>query len=125
MSTKSAAVAEMADAKNEQTDAPLLDATGAGIKRIQRDLRYWIERQRTAELVKPTPPGATARFGSLVALERADGSSVEFRVVGEDEADPARGLISYVSPIAKLLIGASVGEEITLPEGAGEIVGIR
>ena len=97
----------------------------AGIKRIQRDLRYWTERQRTAELVKPTASGATARFGSLVTLEKGDGSPVEFRIVGEDEADPARGLISYVSPIAKLLIGASVGEEITLPEGAAEIVGIR
>jgi len=97
----------------------------AGIKRIQRDLRYWAERQRTAELVERAPAGAKARFGSLIALEKADGSSVEFRIVGEDEADPANGKISYVSPIAKLLIGASVGDEIALPDGAAEITGIR
>ena len=50
---------------------------------------------------------------------------VEFRIVGEDEADPANGKISYVSPIAKLLIGAAVGDEIALPDGAAEIIGIR
>jgi len=97
----------------------------ASVKRIQRDLRYWAERQRTAELVERAPAGAKARFGSLIALEKADGSSVEFRIVGEDEADPANGKISYVSPIAKLLIGASVGDEIALPDGAAEITGIR
>jgi len=97
----------------------------ASVKRIQRDLRYWAERQRTAELVERAPAGAKARFGSLIALKKADGSSVEFRIVGEDEADPAKGMISYVSPIAKLLIGASVGDEIALPDGAAEITGIR
>jgi len=97
----------------------------AGIKRIQRDLRYWTLRLRTAELVKPAPAGAKVRFGSRVSLEHADGNAVEFRIVGEDEADPANGKISYVSPIAKLLIGASVGDAITLPDGTAEIDAIR
>lgn len=97
----------------------------AGIKRIQRDLRYWTERQRTAELVNPVRAGAKLRFGSTVALEKADGSPLEFQIVGEDEADPVNGKISYVSPIAKLLIGASVGDAIALPDGAAEIVAIR
>ena len=95
------------------------------VKRIQRDLRYWTERKRTAELIEPAPAGAKARFGSLVALEKAVGGAVEYRIVGEDEADPANGKISYVSPIAKLLIGATVGDGIALPDGAAEIVAIR
>lgn len=97
----------------------------ATVKRIQRDLRYWNERQRTAELVKPAPPGAKARFGSAVVLERPNGSAIEYRIVGEDEADPADGRISYVSPIARRLIGASIGDAIELPDGRVEIAAIR
>lgn len=73
----------------------------------------------------PAAPGGKARFGSVVTLAKAGGGKLEFRIVGEDEADPARGKISYVSPIARRLIGAAVGEELTLPDGAAEILAIR
>jgi len=89
----------------------------ATIRRVQRDLRYWTLRQRTAELVQPVAAGDKARFGSVVVLERGDGSRLEYRIVGEDEADPSRGKISYVSPIAQLLIEAQAGDEIELPDG--------
>lgn len=94
----------------------------AAIKRIQRDLRYWIERQRTAELVKPTAGGARVRFGSVVTLAQDAGNTIVYRIVGEDEADPAAGKISWVSPIAKRLIGAEAGDEIELPDGKAAIV---
>ena len=97
----------------------------AGVKRVQRDLRYWSERLRTAELVQPPAAGGKARFGALVVLERGNGSRVEYRIVGEDEANPAKGRISYVSPIATLLIGASAGDEVGLPDGPASIVEIR
>ena len=97
----------------------------AGIQRIQRDLRYWNERQRTAERVAPPAPGGKARFGSTVELEKPDGGRVAYRIVGEDEADPARGCISYVSPLARRLIGAAPDDEIQLPEGSAVIVEIR
>src|SRR5262245_33935227 len=71
----------------------------AGVRRIQRDLRYWTERRRTAELVAPAPPSGKARFGSLVLLAAHD-AQFGYWIVGEDEADPASGKISYVSPIA-------------------------
>jgi transcription elongation GreA/GreB family factor len=96
----------------------------AGVKRVQRDLRYWTERLRTAEVVKAPAPGAKVRFGSVVALERNDGGTVEYRIVGEDEADPSGGKISYVSPIAKSLIGATIGDERALPDGAAKVVAI-
>jgi transcription elongation GreA/GreB family factor len=101
------------------------DNDRATARRVQRDLRYWTERQRTAELVSSVAPGGKARFGSIVVLESADGSRVEYRIVGEDEADPARGKISYVSPIARRLIGAAAGEEIDLPDGTVVVAGIR
>ena len=96
-----------------------------GIARIQRDLRYWNERQRTAELVPVLPATGAARFGSIVTLEKADGARVEYRIVGEDEADPAKGRISYVSPIARKLLGAAAGDAVTLADGIAAIVGIR
>ena len=97
----------------------------AAVKRIQRDLRYWVERQRTAELVAPAVPGGKARFGSVVTLAKPGGGELEYRIVGEDEADPARGKISYVSPIARRLIGAAAGEAVELPGGAAEILEVR
>ena len=97
----------------------------ADIRRIQRDLRYWIARQRTAELVPPATPGGKARFGCSVTLAWPDGGQLEYRIVGEDEADPARGRISYVSPLARRLIGAAEGDTVELPEGVAEILAIR
>jgi transcription elongation GreA/GreB family factor len=97
----------------------------ATVMRIQRDLRYWAERLRTAELVPAAVPGGKARFGSVVTLAKPDGSSIEYQIVGEDEADPARGKISYVSPIARQLIGTEAGNEVELPGGAAEVVAVR
>jgi len=97
----------------------------AAIQRIQRDLRYWSERQRTAEQVARVAPGGKARFGSTVWLEQSDGVTVAYRIVGEDEAAPAEGKISYVSPIARALIGKDVGDVVMLREGRAEIVEIK
>ena len=97
----------------------------AAMRRVQRDLRYWMERQRTAELVTPPSPGGKARFGCTVVLARPDGSRLSYRIVGEDEADPANGRISYVSPIAQKLIGVEAGDEVELPDGRAEIVEVR
>ena len=93
----------------------------AAIARIQRDLRYWTERLRTAEVVEACAVSGTVRFGSTVALQKQDSKRVEYQIVGEDEADPAHGKISYVSPIARLLIGASVGDLVALVDGEAEI----
>ncbi len=108
----------------EQSAARVADDR-ATVRRAQRDLRYWCARQRTAELVPPAPAGGKARFGSIVTLAVAEGGRLEYRIVGEDEADPARGKISYVSPLARRLIGAAAGDPVELPDGFAEIVEIR
>ena len=97
----------------------------AAIKRAQRDLRYWTERRRTAEVVRAALPTGKVRFGSQVALDREDGARVSYLIVGEDEADPGNGKISYVSPIARLMIGRAEGDEIDLPDGAATIAAIQ
>ena len=50
-------------------------------------------------------------FGATVTFEREDGRVQSFRIVGEDEADPAKGSVSYVSPLARALLGKAVGDE--------------
>ena len=96
----------------------------AEIARVRRDLRYWSERLRTAEAVTWAPAPGVVRFGSTVTLLKPDGSRVNYQIVGEDEADPAAGRISYVSPIARLLQGAGVGDEIALADGAAGVLEI-
>lgn len=95
------------------------------VARLQRDLRYWVERLRTAEVVQPPPPNGVVRFGSVAVLETAAGRRIEYRIVGEDEADPAAGRISYVAPLARKLIGSPVGTEVEVAGEPAELVAIR
>lgn len=79
--------------------------------RVTRDLAYWTARLGSAELVEPMS-GDTVHFGSTVIIVKEDETKQTFRIVGEDEADPAKGSISYVSPMAKALTGKSVGDSV-------------
>ncbi|BAR59132.1 transcription elongation GreA/GreB family factor [Bradyrhizobium diazoefficiens] len=80
-----------------------------------RDARYLTERLRTAQVI-PTPASTdTVAFGSTVTFSRPDGRVQTYRIVGEDEADPKAGSISFVSPVARSLIGKAVGDVV----GAG------
>jgi transcription elongation GreA/GreB family factor len=90
--------------------------------RIARDLRYWKARQASARLVEPTAgaPDEVA-FGVRVTILR-DGKSATYRIVGEDEADPARGLLSWASPLATALLGGGVGDEVDVGGGRMPVV---
>ena len=92
--------------------------------RATRDLRYFGARRASAQLTL-TPAGATTvAFGSTVTFEREDGRTQRFRIVGEDEADPAAGSVSYVSPLARALLGKSVGDAATVAGAEVEITAI-
>ena len=77
-----------------------------------RDLRYFSERVRTAQLVLESETGTVVTFGCVVTFRRSDGRSQTFRLVGEDEADPKAGSISFVSPVARSLMGKVVGDVV-------------
>ena len=64
-------------------------------------------------------------FGRTVEIEREDGRRQTFRIVGEDEADPAQGRISYVSPLARALLGKAVEDVVELNGGEVEVIGVR
>ena len=96
----------------------------AAIARAQRDLRYWAQRRSTAEVIAPPGDAKTVQFGSTVTLIRDDSRQQKFRITGEDEADPAKGSISYVSPLAQALLGKVVGDTVAAGTGEAEIVAI-
>jgi transcription elongation GreA/GreB family factor len=63
-------------------------------------------------------------FGSTVTFSRDDGRIQKYRIVGEDEADPKKGTISFVAPIARLLMGRKIGDVIEASGQEVEIVAI-
>ena len=96
----------------------------AAMALASRDLRYWSARRATARVV-PNPIDTTqVRFGSSVSIRRADGREQTFRIVGEDEADPAHGTISHVSPLARSIFGKRVGDVVRLGTSELEIKAI-
>ena len=77
-----------------------------------RDMRYFAARVRTAQVITNPASTDTVAFGSTVTFRRDDGRVQKYRIVGEDEADPKAGSISFVSPVARLLLGKAVGDEV-------------
>jgi transcription elongation GreA/GreB family factor len=90
-----------------------------------RDLRYWSARRASAQVVKPPAAPQEAAFGATVTILRDDGRRQTWRIVGEDEADPAKGTLSYVSPVARALLGKQVGDVVRAGNSDAEIVEIR
>lgn len=89
-----------------------------------RDLRYFAERVRTAQVVPDPTSIDTVAFGSTVTFSRDDGRVQKYRIVGEDEADPKAGSISYVSPVARMLMGKVVGDVVSVGDQELEVIAI-
>ena len=82
-------------------------------------------KQQAESPVTPAPQGReTVGFGHRVTFARNGGAPQTFALVGEDEADPRRGSISYVAPLARLLMGKPVGESFHLGKDEIEILAI-
>ncbi|MGO9422539.1 transcription elongation factor GreA [Roseiarcus sp.] len=90
-----------------------------------RDVRYFADRLRTAHLVPPPADFGAVAFGHRVTFSWDDGRRQTFRIVGEDEADPRNGSISYVSPVAQALIGKATGEVVTTGDREIEVLSIE
>lgn len=93
----------------------------AAIARASRDLRYWTQRRSSAQQVGSSATPEVVGFATRVTIAREDGRSQVFAIVGEDEADPAKGLIAYTAPMARALMGKAEGEFAEAPGGEVEI----
>lgn len=92
------------------------------IAQAEREMRYFNERIRRAVVVDPVAqPAGEVAFGAAVTVEDEDGERRVFVIVGEDEADPNAGKVSWVSPLAAALLGARVGDLVTWKRPAGEV----
>lgn len=90
----------------------------------QRDLRYWSARRASAEVVQTIADHSHVRFGHRVVVDLDSGDRRVFRLVGEDEADPAKGLIPYVAPLGAALMGKTVGDKVEVIHHSARIVEI-
>ena len=98
--------------RRRQTAAPL------------RDVRYFAARVRTAQVITNPTSTDTVAIGSTVTFRRHDGRVQTYRIVGEDEADPKSGSISFVSPVARILMGKAVGDVVGTTDQELEIISI-
>ena len=89
-----------------------------------RDLRYFAERLRTAQLLAHPATADIVAFGHAVTYRRDGGKQATYRLVGEDEADPTVGSMSYLAPVAQRLMGKSVGDVVEFGDAELEILAI-
>ena len=94
------------------------------LAKTNRDLRYWTSRRATAQVMEPPKDAKEVHFGSTVTILRGDGRRQTYRIVGEDEADPSAGTLSYVSPVAQALMAKQVGDVVEAGASEAEIVEI-
>jgi transcription elongation GreA/GreB family factor len=89
---------------------------------LQRDIRYLEARIERAIPVSPTQqPKDEIAFGAVVDVRDPQGAQHRFAIVGEDEADAEHGKVSWVSPLARALIGAGVGDVVVWRRPAGAL----
>ena len=100
------------------------------LREIDRRVRFLIKRLENAEIVDAAGRDTDqVFFGATVALRSDTGAAREVTIVGMDEVDPARGRVSWISPIARALLKARVGDMVSLATPGGgerlEILDVR
>jgi transcription elongation GreA/GreB family factor len=119
--------AALATARADYNAAQLaggVKADRTAMARATRDLRYFSNRRASAQVVEAKPVSGQVQFGGSVTFDRPDGRRQTFRIVGEDEADAAQGSVSYVSPLARALLGKAVGDVVTMGGAEIEVVAV-
>jgi len=91
------------------------------LREIDRRLRYLTKRLESAEVVDPRLQENTEQvfFGARVMIVDAEGNESSYQIVGVDEADAGAGLISWISPLARALLKARLGDQVRFHSPAG------
>lgn len=119
-----AALATARAAYDAARSSDAITSDRSAMARATRDLRYWSARRASAQLVEASPADGCIGFGSTVTIERPDGRQQTWRITGDDEADPNNGSVSYVSPLARAVMGKRIGDVATLAGQEVEITAI-
>ncbi|HEV2432162.1 MAG TPA: transcription elongation factor GreB, partial [Burkholderiales bacterium] len=90
------------------------------LREIDRRVRFLIKRLESAQVVHSAGRETDQVFFGATVKIRAQAETKEITIVGVDEADPARGQVSWISPMAKALLKAREGDVVTLRSPAGE-----
>ena len=95
-----------------------LATTEPGLRRSELE-----QRIATAVLVAPPANREEIRFGARVKVRDAAGALRQVQIVGVDEADPGTGLVAFLAPLARALLGRGVGDRVTVgaPGGSEEL----
>jgi transcription elongation factor GreB len=92
------------------------------LREIDRRIRFLTRRLQVAEVVDASVHHGSDQvfFGATVVYADPQGQEIEVTILGVDEADTAKGQISWVSPVARALLKAREGDvvKLTLPDGA-------
>lgn len=93
------------------------------LREIDRRIRYLTKRLESAVVVGPEERRQpdVVYFGAWVEVEDEDGVRKRYRIVGEDEFDPQAGLISWRSPLGRVLLKKRLGDVVVLRRPAGEV----
>jgi len=109
------------EAAREAHAAAQIGGDRGELAKASSDLRYWSARRGSARVLAPDPNRKSVQFGSTVTSLR-DGREQTFQIVGEDEAEPARGKISYVSPLARAIMNKDAGDTAMLGDSEIELI---
>ncbi|MFY9970624.1 MAG: transcription elongation factor GreA, partial [Roseiarcus sp.] len=118
----------MAESRAAYNSAQQIEDAGERRRAVavaSREMRYYADRLTTAQVVPRPAEFSAVAFGHQVMFKRDDGRRRSFRIVGEDEADPRNGSISFVSPVARALIGKAKGDVVLVADHEIEILSIE
>jgi len=92
------------------------------LREIDRRVRFLTKRLESAEVVRPgTVGGDRVRFGANVTVEDEKGKRSRYCLVGPDESNPGKGLLSFQSPLGRALLNKRVGDTVTVNRPAGDV----
>jgi transcription elongation GreA/GreB family factor len=103
----------------EQLEKRLAEAQAAGNARDSEELQSRIEEAIVVDPHEQDPERVA--FGASVTVEPPDHKRQTYRIVGEDEADPLQGSISWLSPLAQALLDHAAGDRVVWPRPAGNV----
>ena len=122
-----AKAAQVAAAEGDRSENFEYQATKRAMRKMDGRIHFLTKRIENAEIVDPVSQGKIAKgrvlFGATVTVEDEDGEERVYSIVGVDEYDASRGLVSWVSPIGKALLQKQEGDSVTFnaPNGKREL----